>query len=322
MKNIKLFVCALICLFALVAFTACSQTASKIDVKVNADGETLNENDKEEVLPDEEINDEIDDEIDDEVDEEEPIVDELQEFVNKVLEVKGVKGKLGEEELKELAQSVLELELDEEKAILVVASVVLNPTLTVEDVKDLDVKVLKALCDKLDKSSELNYNQYKKALKELKEKYAYIEELEDQVYDYLYKLLEDLSDEEFDQIAIALKEAKQALKEAEELFAAEKEALDVLFADVLKNHKTNGHGHHGGKNWSFEYDYEFGCYEFDEDEFEKYFEDYSNEIEKYFEEFGKSFEFNFGDFFNNFEGFDFDEEQDGSVYADSYFFKW
>ena len=305
MKRIKLFVIIFICILGIFALTACSQSVTRTMISAKGDGENV-EVDEEQDKEQEEVDLEEPVVQENEENEENEEVDEVQEFINKVLEVKGVLGKLSDDELKELVNVVLELELDEDKAILVAATVVLNPSLTVEDVKDLDVKVLEALCDKVDEVVYASFATYKKALKELKEKYAYVDELEDQVYEYVYKLLEDLSDEEFDEVASLLKEAKKAYNEAKALFEAEKEALDILYADVLKNHKEDK-GHHGGKG----HHYGWGCEFYDdlEDEFEDYYEFYFDEddLDEFFGDF--TFEFDedalegyFNDFFNYFGG--------------------
>ena len=293
MKKIRLFVIVSICLLSLFLLAACTnQQGMRANVAAKADP-------TEEEVVDPVVDEENEEEEQEEVgDVNEPVDEEalkVEILVEKVLEVKGVSGKIEDEELKALVEAVLALDFEDEKTVLVVAAVVLNPGLEVEDVKDLNEKVLAALCDKPEeKIVYASYQSYKKALKELEEKFAYMYELEDKTYEYAFELLEDLSDEAFDEVVNLLKEAKAAYKEAVELYEAEKEALDILYADVIANHKGNGcHGEGKGHKFGFDYEYkyDFGFNKFDSEDF---FDDFDFE--------GILEGFDFEDFFGACEG--------------------
>jgi len=300
MKKIKLFFIVVLCAISVFALCSCDSesatriaSASKTYVNIKADENVVEEeNEKEAVI---EENQEQQEE-----NQEQEELSEIEAFVKGFLDGDGIKEKITEEELTVIVTEVFALDLDEEKVKLVVLAVVLNPSLTVDEVKDLSNAVLMALCDKPEVEEKIVYKSYKdylNALEALYEEFAYVDELEEKVYALVDKLLEDLSDEEFDATCAELKQAKADYKAASAELEQAEEELNALYADVIAAHESeksdkHHHGHHGYcDDYEDEYEDFFDDY-FDDDDWEEYLEDYFNEWEKYFEEFDWDFEEN------------------------------
>ena len=210
----------------------------------------------------------------------EELITNVKDKVNEYFKNNGIFGSAINDDLSKYEELANDNEISRGKAKLIMLAVKLNPELTVEELKEMDVEELVKLCHKDVKENNFGYKlneELKEKFDALKNEYSERFDLEAEINKLEEELKnQELTDEEKSKIEEALKTKEEEFNKLNELFKAEMDKVK----DELKNKKE----------------------QFKEEALNKK-EEKINEFKQKFDEFKQKLEENAGKVYNDVEAF-------------------